>query len=310
VSVHGTLGKGLNALLPSTLPGEDALDLGPGSAPPPPSPVDPRNPLNDGSRYMLCPVNRIEANQLQPRKKIDQDSLDELAASIKENGIIQPLVVCETNNGYKLIAGERRWRAAQAIGLTEVPIIVRNASEYKQLEIGLIENIQRQDLNPIEEAEAYNNLIEVYNLTQEEISKRVGKSRSTVANSLRILQLPDYVKEDIAEGRLTSGHGRALIGLNGEQTKIARDKIIASALSVRQTENLVSFLKRKEKEGPDKKKPVDQLPQSYCQALTRNIESYLGSKSKIIQNGQRGKIEIEYYSPDDLERLMGLIVEN
>ncbi len=288
---RSALGKGLDALLPTS-----------GSA-------------GEGE-YFVCSLATIEPNPDQPRKDIGDTALHELAASIKEKGVLLPLVVRENNNGgFEIIAGERRWRAAQMAGLEEVPVLVKDVSPLDQFELALIENIQRQDLNPLEEAEAYLRLVQEFELTQEEVAKRVGKERSTVANILRINQLPDFAKEDLVNGRLSMGHSRVLLSLDDiEQMKEVRDAVVKQGLTVRQTESLVKKLKGSRGRGgatPRKpKKEVNELPDSYCRALTNDLVNFLGTKAKIIQNGSRGKLEIEYYSVDDLERVLSLIVQD
>jgi ParB family transcriptional regulator, chromosome partitioning protein len=284
------LGKGLNALLPA----DEGESFGSGE---------------HNRRYFLCPVDAIRPNQYQPREVMNEASLAELAASIKEKGILQPLVVVETERGqYELIAGERRLRASKLAGLSEVPVIVQEATAEDRLELALIENIQRQDLNPLEEAKAYGRLIKEFGLTQEEIATRVGKERSTVANVLRILNLPDYAKEDVARGALSLGHARVLLGVTeGEDVRALREEIIAKGLTVRQAEQLAKALKHT-KESKRPKKVINQIPDSYCRTLGQEIGTFLGTKSRIVQSGGRGKLEIEYYSPDDLERLLNMIV--
>lgn len=289
MSRPNALGKGLGALLPSD-----------------------ENSGGEKSPYLVCPIDLIEPNPFQPRKDMDSEALKDLMGSIKEKGILQPIVVRKTESGkYELIAGERRWRAAQLAGLTDVPVLVRDISEkIDRLELAIIENIQRQNLNPLEEAMAYNRLVKEFDLTQEEVAKRVGKERSTVANTLRIMHLPDFAKEDIANNKLTMGHARVLLSLDDEQTmKLLRDEIISKGMSVRQAENWAKKAKKGKRVVSKVRKVVDQIPESYCNALTNDLGRYLDAKAKINQNGARGKIEIEYYSLDDLERLLSLIVK-
>ncbi|MDR9501283.1 MAG: ParB/RepB/Spo0J family partition protein [Desulfurivibrionaceae bacterium] len=263
--------------------------------------------------YFLCDISTIDPNPYQPRKDMAVEALQELAESIGEKGVLQPLIVTagDIPERYLLIAGERRLRASKLAGLTDVPVILRDVDTQDRLELALIENIQRENLNPIEEALAYQQLVKEFSLTQEEVAKRVGKERSTVANTMRLLQLPDFVKADIGSGRLTMGHARVLLGVKDpEEVKSVRDKIITKELSVRQTEVLVRTIRQKNgaKGGssrpPALKKPI---PSSYCRTLSNDFIRHFGTKSKIIQNGDRGKIEIEYYSLDDLERIHNLI---
>ncbi len=272
------------------------------------------NTKDDDEKFFECSIEKIIPNQYQPRTHFDQDALNELAASIKEKGIIQPLVIVANGDGtYGLIAGERRLRASKSIGLKKVPVVLREvSSDDELLELALIENVQRKDLNPIEEAEAYEKLINMFSYTQEQAAEKVGKKRSTVTNRLRLLQLPGFVKDDIANGLLSEGHSRALLRLanNESSMKYARDQIISKKLSVRQAEKLASRLKQDiKKEKISTKIPTDQIgvPQSLLNSYINKLSNKLGSKIDLSQNGNRGKVEIEYYSLDDLERLVELI---
>ena len=293
MSLQSGLGRGLDALLP----GAD------------------NDPAED-SPYFLCPVESIQPNPYQPRKDFDQTALEELADSIREKGVIQPLIVHKEddgNDGFFLIAGERRWRASQLAGLTEVPVLVKDVSLGEQLELALIENIQRQDLNPIDEAEAYSRLISDFGLTQEETARRVGKMRTTVANMLRLLKLPDSIKNDIVNNKLTVGHARCLLSVidDAEALQRLRKEIVSKNLSVRQTEELI---KSHKKTGSGKKLPpkrkAGSIAKPYSRALTNALHSYLGSPTRIVQNGTQGKIEVTYASPQDLERILGLIIKD
>ncbi len=292
------LGKGLMALLPAEAE-DNGLSLERTSA-----------AAND-SPYFVCSIPFIQPNPYQPRKTFNAEELESLAASIKEKGILQPLVVRKiADNHYELIAGERRLRAAQLAGLEKVPVLVKDIAISDRLELALIENIQRENLNPLEEAEAYAQLIEEFNLTQEMVSKRVGKNRSTVANSLRILQLPDYAKSSLSNDDISAGHARVLLSLNDEgQIKSLHDSIIARALSVRETEALAKKMKTPAQIRPVAKRPEPALPSTYCLTLNKTLSEYFGSKSSIIQNGSKGKIEIEYLSTEHLERLLALIIQ-
>lgn len=265
----------------------------------------------DDSPYFVCPIAFIEPNPYQPRKTFNPDELESLAASIKEKGILQPLVVRKiADNQYELIAGERRLRAAQLAELEKVPVLVRDIAISDRLELALIENIQREGLSPLEEAEAYAQLIEEFSLTQEMVSKRVGKNRSTVANSLRILQLPDYAKVSLNSGHISSGHARVMLSLSdGGQLQSLHDTIISQSLSVRETETLAKKMKTPGKEKPATIKPEPSLPNPYCLTVTKTLTDYFGAKSKIVQQGSKGKIEIEYLSAADLERLLALIIQ-
>lgn len=270
---------------------------------------------DEPEKYFQCSVDNIVPNRHQPRLHFDEGELAELSDSIREKGVIQPLIVTsDTEEGtYSLIAGERRLRASKLAGLTEVPVVVIEVdNEDSLLELALIENIQRTDLNPLEEAEAYQKLIDKFGYTQEETAKKVGKKRTTITNSLRLLNLPDFIKEDIIDGLLSEGHGRVLLRLSEDlrAMKDIRDIIIQKKLSVRQTEKLVkkadSSVKRETLSGPRQK---NDLPSTYCKALVNQLTNKLSSKVYIHQNGQRGKLEIEYYSPDDLDRLIGIILD-
>ncbi len=262
--------------------------------------------------YFSCTIDKIIPNQFQPRTHFEKDSLQELADSIKEKGIIQPLVVVSNSDGtYGLIAGERRLRASKLIGLESVPVVLREVSgDDEMLELALIENVQRQDLNPIEEAQAYEKLIKVFSYTQEQAAEKVGKKRSTVTNRLRLLQLPDFIQDDIANKRLTEGHARAILRLSNDPAamQIARDMIVKKVMSVRQAEKLTSRMKQEQSiNRSTRPKQAIGIPESFSNALLTRVTNKLHSKVQLIQNGSRGKLEIEYYSLDDLERVIELI---
>ncbi|MDA3970428.1 MAG: ParB/RepB/Spo0J family partition protein [Desulfobulbaceae bacterium] len=260
--------------------------------------------------YILCDINAIGPNPYQPRKEMDNAALQDLSASIRQKGILQPLVVVVDDDDmdrYVLIAGERRLRASKLAGLEEVPVIVRNVSVQDRLELALIENIQRENLNVIEEAMAYAQLIGEFGLTQEEVAKQVGKKRSTVANTLRLLQLPEFAKDDVVNGRLSMGHARVLLSLKTEEEmQILRDTIIQKRLTVRQAEGLAKGVQKKVRATRSKEQGIS-IPLSYCKTLSNDIVRTFDTTAKIVQNGSRGKIEIEYYSLDDLERIHGLM---
>ena len=249
-------------------------------------------------------INQVEPNKNQPRKNFDQDALNELADSIKQYGVIQPIVVQKIDDYYEIIAGERRWRAAKIAKLKKIPVVIKNFSEQEIVEIALIENIQREDLNPIEEAEAYKRLIDEYNLKQEEMAERLSKSRTSITNSMRLLKLSSKVQKLVISGELSSGHARALIPVEDakKQYTLALE-IIKNKLSVRETEKLVKALLE------PKKKVKKVVPEN--DFVYRNIEGKIkdivGTKVKINNKpGGKGKIEIEYYSTEDLERLIDL----
>lgn len=262
----------------------------------------------EGNRkYFLCPVEELRPHANQPRKSFNDAKMAELVDSIKEKGIIQPLVVRHLEDHYQIIAGERRWRAAQKAGLREIPVVIQDVSEDWAFEMALIENIQREDLNPIEEAEAYRNLMDGFDLSQEEVAKRVGKDRSTIANSLRLLRLPGKVRDDVITGQLSMGHARALLPLDNDDDILeARDQVVGKKMSVRETEALVKKIKnfgsfpiKKEQE----KKPVD--PELIH--LAGELKRALGTQVKILPKGKGGKIEISYFAPEDLDRLLQVL---
>jgi ParB family chromosome partitioning protein len=269
---------------------------------------------DDEEKYFECDIDKIQPNKYQPRIYFDEADLKELAESIRHNGIIQPLIVTSSvsDGCYELVAGERRLRASKIAGLDRVPVVVMDIKdEDALLELALIENIQRTDLNPIEEAEAYHKLIQKFGYTQEETAKRVGKNRSTISNMLRLLNLPDFIKQDLVNGTLSEGHARALLRLSDDlpAMKEVRDLILLKALSVRQTEKIVkktsATTKRSQASSPSKE---NDLPSTYCKALVNQLTNRLSSKVYIHQSGSRGKLEIEYYSVDDLERLISVIM--
>lgn len=249
----------------------------------------------------------IHPNQYQPRKQFDEDSLKELSESIKQHGVIQPIIVRKVDSGYQIVAGERRWRAAKIAGLSEIPAIVKDFDDLQVMEIALIENLQREDLNPIEEAKAYKALIEQFNLTQEEISKKIGKSRSVIANSIRLLNLDDRVQEMLVKGDITIGHAKVILSLPNKNLQYeAAKKVVEENLNVRETENLVKNLLRKNEKNSQKTKSnkID----VHIKEIEDNLCSFLGTKVKISQKSKdRGIIQIEYYSEEDLTRIIEII---
>jgi len=287
MSSKKALGRGVGALLPENLS------------------------LEEEDRFFLCDIDKIEANPNQPRSYFDEEKLSQLAESIRERGVIQPLLVNRAGrNRYNLIAGERRLRAARIAGEDEVPVVVmEETAENESLELALIENIQRHDLNPIEEATAYSRLIDEFKLTQEEVAHKVGRKRSTVTNVLRLLNLPKTLQNDVSMGNITEGHARVLLRLKDSPQLMQeiRDRIIKEDLSVRQTEKICRQTPKKDKPAPKPRAKGDELPSSYCRALTNQLTNHLNTKVKIVQNGVRGKLELEYYSSDDLDRLVSLL---
>lgn len=271
------LGKGLGALIPGIDTTTDSADV-------------------------QVEVARITPNPLQPRRSFDEAKIDELAASVREQGIIQPLLVRRVGDGYELIAGERRLRAAVKAGLKEVPVVVREAGNSETLELALIENLQREDLNPIEEAAAYQRLQEEFDLTQEEIARRVGKGRPTVANSVRLLLLPREVQQLVASGKLPAGQARALLGLEGEAAILATAReVIAKGLTTRETERLVTRLKSGRRRRRELANSDPDL-----RSLIERLQRTLGTKVRLLHQARsgKGKIVVEYYSSADLERII------
>lgn len=258
-----------------------------------------------GKKYFQCPIEELRPHNNQPRKIFNDDKLAELAASIKEKGIIQPLVVRRVADHYQIIAGERRWRAAQKAGLDKLPVVIQNVSEDWALEMALIENVQREDLSPLEEAEAYQYLINSFDLSQEEVAKRVGKERPTIANALRLLKLPDRIRIDLVEGRLSMGHARALLALVEEEGMVeAAQQVIKKKLSVRDTEKLIKKIKSFDGiTTKTAKKEIDPNLETLSNAITQR----LGAKTRVLPKGRGGKIEVGYQDLDDLDRLLELL---
>ena len=258
------------------------------------------------SAYRELPIYKVEPNPDQPRREFDEEELQALADSISVHGIIQPLTVRELESGYyQIIAGERRWRAARLAGLSDIPVVVIEADDRKAMELALIENLQRQDLNCVEEALGYQSLIEEYGLTQEEAAQRVGKSRPAVANSLRLLSLTGEVLEKLKRGELTAGHARAILTLKTEKKQLeAAQKIIALALSVRQAETLC---KNMNKEEPPKKEITFEV--NYIAECEKNLSKYLGRGVKIVNGKRKGRFELEFYGEEDLQNLLDALMK-
>jgi ParB family transcriptional regulator, chromosome partitioning protein len=295
------LGKGLSALLPGR---------GPQATPPPGAMQGVAAALEPSTPPNRLPIDTIQPNPVQPRIVFRADRLEELAASIRANGIIQPLIVRQYEGHYQLIAGERRWRAAKLAGLTEVPVMVQDVADPRMLELAIIENIQREDLNPIETAQAYDRLGKELGLSQEEIGRRTGKDRTSVANMIRLLKLPTEVQLLLAEQRLSMGHARAVLGLpTAEQQIEIAEKAAAQGLSVRQVETLVQELTSdRPKSGSGPKRESVQDPN--VRAAVEELERALGTRVRIVElTDQRGRIEIEYYSQAELDRLFQHFVE-
>ena len=272
------MGKGLGALIPE---GEES----------------------DRNSIVEIKITDIEANDKQPRKAFNDATLADLSESIKEHGVVQPIIVRKQGNGYQIVAGERRWRAARLAGKKTIPAIIKECSNLEVMELALIENLQREDLNSIEEAMAYKSLIEEYNMTQEEISKKIGKSRPAIANSLRLLQLPQEIKNMIAEGKISQGHARALLSISGEKKQLdMAEKIIAQQLNVRQIEKLAKDTKQKKK-----KEVLTDAYQIEINQLEERLRAVLGTKVTIHHRKNRGSIEIEYYSDEEFDRIFELL---
>lgn len=255
-------------------------------------------------------IDEIEPNRLQPRKNFDEDALQELSESIKQFGLIQPIVVKKQENYYEIVAGERRWRAARIAGLKEVPVIVKEYDERESMEIAIVENLQREDLNPIEEAQAYRRLIEEFGLKQDEAAQRVSKSRTAVTNAMRLLKLDERVQQMVIDDMISGGHARTLLSIEDKDEQYAMAMLVFdNKMSVRETEKLVrSYLKKEEEKNiVEKKEDFSQMETIYHQ-LEERMKSVIGSKVAIhSKNYKKGKIEIEYYSNDELERIIDLI---
>lgn len=274
------LGKGLSAIIPEA--GRITEDTG---------------------DFFQCPVEKIEPNPYQPRQTFDEKDLEELVKSVKEKGIITPLLVSKAKDGYQLIAGERRWRAAKRAGLERVPVVIRETTPIESLELAIIENIHRSDLNPIEEAAAYRRWLDDTNTTQEELAKNLGRDRTTITNTLRLLNLPTEIQQDLIDNKLSMGHARVLAGLQShERQKEIRDLIIKKSLSVRQTEEAAKKEKRKKPVRAGNKELDD-----YLQSIADNLKRSIGTKVDIKNKGKKGSIIIHYYSDEELERLIDLL---
>lgn len=258
---------------------------------------------------ILININKVEPNREQPRKTFDEDALMELSESIKQFGVLQPLLVQDKKTYYEIIAGERRWRAAKMADLKEIPVIIKNLTEQEIVEISLIENIQRENLNPIEEAIAYKRLLTEFNLKQDEVAERVSKSRTAVTNSMRLLKLNEKVQQMVIDDMISTGHARALLGIDDMEKQYATaQKIFDEKLSVRETEKLVKKMQEEKKTPPKEKKSLDPKMEVIFQDLEEKMKNVLGTKVSINQKDEnKGKIEIEYYSMDELDRIIDMI---
>ena len=262
--------------------------------------------IRDDSPYKLLPIHKVEPNRSQPRQDFDEEELQNLSESIATHGILQPLTVRELDNGYyQIIAGERRWRAARMANLAEIPAVIIEADDRKAMELALIENLQRQDLNAVEEALGYRTLMEDFGLTQEETSHRVGKSRPAVANALRLLNLSDPVLEKVRDGSLSAGHARAVLSLKSEKKQQeAAQKIIALGLSVRQAELLCKNMEREPKPEPKVTLAVD-----YIGECEKQLSKHLGRGVKIVNGKRKGRFELEFYGQEDLQKLLDILLK-
>lgn len=291
------LGKGLDSLIPdnrNVKPAETESS----------SKAETKSEIKSGEQMMK--INMVEPNRDQPRKKFEEDALYELADSIKQYGVLQPLLVRKRKDYYEIIAGERRWRAAKMAGVKEVPVIIKDYTEQEIVEIGLIENIQRENLNPIEEAMAYKRLLKEFNLKQDEVAERVSKSRTAVTNSMRLLKLDDRVQQMIVDDMISTGHARALLAIDDkEQQYVLANKVFDDKLSVRETEKLIKDIKTPKK--PKEKKIVENA--FIYNDLEEKMKEVMGTKVKIASKGKgKGKIEIEYYSDKELEHMFEMIM--
>ena len=287
---NNVLGRGISALIQEEAPIEESRANASGNA------QDPENTV------VYIDINDIKPNRNQPRKNFDDERIAELAESIQEHGIIQPLIVRKTENGYELVAGERRWRAARKAALEKVPCLVREFSDEENALIAIIENMQREDLDPIEEAEGLNKMMKEYGLTQEEVSRSVSKSRPYITNSLRLLKLPEDIRNKVADGTISAGHARAILGAKTKalQEEIC-EKIEKQGLSVRETEKLVQA------EGKTRRKPRKGKKDPDIVAVEEKLKEIYGTRVSITTNGRKGAVEISYYGREDLNRLIELL---
>lgn len=281
------LGKGLGALIPQ-------LEQAPASG------------------VLEISIQEIIPNKNQPRKEFDEEKLQELSQSISQHGVIQPIIVSKAQNGYEIIAGERRWRAAMKAGIKKIPVILKELSDEEKMEIALIENLQREDLNDLEEAQAYKEIMEKYELTQSQLGERLGKSRVAIANTLRLLQLPQKIQDMLKENALTAGHGRAILSVPENFREELARKIAEDNLSVREAEKIAQSIKEKEgSKGDENQEEVksEESDQDYILDLQERVQRHIGAKVKIKYKNSKGKIEIDYYSDDDLERIIRQLIE-
>ena len=289
----GGLGRGLDALFADV----------PVKAPKETEVIKNREDGDEKDTVRYVKIHDIMPNANQPRKTFNEEKIEELAASIREHGIIQPIVVRKKSRGYEIVAGERRWRAAIKAELSQVPCLIRNLDDEQNMLIAIIENMQREDLNPIEEAEGLRQMTETFGMTQEQVSRSVGKSRPYITNSMRLLKLPEYIRESIADGRISAGHGRTLIAASDEDMRRSIwEKMIKEGLSVREAEKLAAG-----SPGAKKRKPASKRKNPDVARVEEDLKDIFGTKVSINAAGKKGKIEIEYYSGDELNRLIELL---
>lgn len=296
----GGLGKGIDSLIPNKVSAKATPEAG-----------ETKKKNEKVVEGIFVNINKVEPNREQPRKNFDEDALVELSESIKQFGVLQPLLVQDKKGYYEIVAGERRWRAAKMADLKEVPVIIKDLTEQEKAEISLIENIQREDLNPIEEAVAYKKLLTEFNLKQDELAERVSKSRTAITNSMRLLKLNERVQEMVIAGRLTTGHARALLGIDDSERQLEiAEEVADNKLNVRDTEKLVKKVQQ-EKNNPQDAKAiakVDPKMEAIYRDLEEKMKTILGTKVAINQKDEKkGKIEIEYYSMEELDRIIDLI---
>ena len=279
------LGKGLNAIIGADIVSE----------------------VIDRPRAIEISVDRLSPNPFQPRRSFTEEGLEQLAESIRHHGVLQPIVVRPSGDGYQLIAGERRWRAAQIAGLQRIPAVVRELDDPSMVQVALIENLQREDLNPIEEASAYRRLMDEFNMTQEQLSSAIGRSRPAIANAVRLLNLPEAIQKAVEERRLSEGHARCLLSISnqGDQLKVAAE-IIANGLNVRQAEELVKGTTQNVSRETIRKRTSEEDPNAV--RLTQRLGERLGTRVKLSGSVSKGKLEIEYYSAEDLDRILEIIL--
>lgn len=293
MAVKKGLGKGLDSLITNKVE----------------KPVEVKVDATNANGAIMMNINKVEPNREQPRKKFDEDALLELSESIKQFGVLQPLLVTERDDYFEIIAGERRWRAAKLAGVKEVPVIVKKLTEQEIMIISLLENIQREDLNPIEEAQGYKRLIEEFNLKQDEVAEQVSKSRTAVTNAMRLLKLNEKVQQMLIDEMLTTGHARALLAIDDQEKQYeVAQKIFDEKLSVRDTEKLVKNIQNEKSDDPAPKNKIDPQLLAVYRDLEEQMKSLLGTKVYINpKDEKKGKLEIEYYSQDELDRIIDLI---